>query len=261
MTERLRALDDDGLGRALATAGRDMDWPPAPDLTARVSATLADQQRHPSLARPRLSLPRRRRTVLLLVAVVVLLAAAAVAAKVVIDLGALTIDTIPGRPTALPTAVASGPTLGHRVTLEEAEREAGFPAQVPAALGDPDAVWVDATDDGSRIVLAWTASSALPPIDGLPWGAVLYGFHGEMELAAKSVFLDGNTFQDAKVGGADAIWVSGPHELDLVTHDGTYSRYLVTGNILIWESDGTVLRLETSVGQAAAVRIAESISI
>ena len=80
-------------------------------------------------------------------------------------------------------------------------------------------------------------------------------------LAAKSVFLDGNTFQDAKVGGADAIWVSGPHELDLVTHDGTYSRYLVTGNILIWESDGTVLRLETSVGRAAAVRIAESISL
>jgi len=89
VTERLRALDDDGLGRVLATAGRDLDWPPAPDLTARVSATLADQQQHPSLSRPRLSLPRRRRTVLLLVAVVVLLAAAAVAAKVVIDLGAL----------------------------------------------------------------------------------------------------------------------------------------------------------------------------
>jgi hypothetical protein len=68
VTERLRALDDDGLGRALATAGRDMDWPPAPDLTARVSATLADQQQHPSLARPRLSLPRRRRPLLLVAA-------------------------------------------------------------------------------------------------------------------------------------------------------------------------------------------------
>ncbi len=97
-------------------------------------------------------------------------------------------------------------------------------------------------------MLAWTANGALPPIDGLPWGAVLYGFHGEMELAAKCVFLDGNTFEDAKVGGRDAIWVSGPHELDLVTHDGTYARYLVTGNVLVWESDGIVLRLETSLG-------------
>ncbi len=201
MTERLRRLDDDGLGRALATAGRDLDWPSAPDLTARVSATLIEHERHPSLARPRLSLPRRRRTVLLLVAGLLLLAAAAVAAKVVIDLGALTVDTIPGRPTALPTVVASGPTFGHRTTLEEAEREAGFPAQVPAALGDPDAVWVDATDDGSRIVLAWTASGALPPIDGLPWGAALYGFRGQMEQAAKSLFADGNTFEDATVDG------------------------------------------------------------
>ena len=259
MTERLRALDDDGLGRALATAGRDLDWPPAPDLTARVSATLLGQQRQPSLARPRLSLPRRRRRVLLLVAGLFLLAAAAMAAKVVIDLGALTIDRIPGWPTALPTVVASGPTLGHDATVEEAEREAGFPAKVPAALGDPDAVWVDTSDDGSRIVMAWIASETLPPIDGLPWGAVLYGFKGQMEQAAKSVFLDGNTFQDAEVGGADAIWVTGSHELDLVTDEGTYQRYLVTGNVLVWESDGVVLRLETSLGLPAAVHIAESI--
>jgi hypothetical protein len=259
MTERLRALDDGDLGRALATAGRDLEWPPAPDLTARVSATLQDQQRQPSLAPPRLSLPRRRRRVLLLVAGLVLLAAAAVAAKVVIDLGALTIDTIPGRPTALPTTVASGPTFGHGATLEEAEREAGFSAQVPAALGDPDAVWVDTSDDGSRIVTAWIASEALPPIDGLPWGAVLAEFHGELEQVAKSVFMDGNTFENVTVDGNDAIWVTGPHELDLVMGDGTYTRYLVTGNVLVWESDGVVLRLETSLDLPAAVQIAESI--
>lgn len=259
MTDRLRALDEDELGRALATAAHDLDWPSSPDLAARVSATLLDQQRHPSLARPRLSLPRRRRTVLLLVAGLVLLAGAAVAAKVVIDLGALTIDTIPGRPTALPTVVASGPTFGHRATLEEAEREAGFPAQVPTALGDPEAVWVDASGDGARIVLAWTANDAIPPIDGLPWGAILYGFRGEMEQASKSVFMDGNTFQEAQVGGTDAIWITGPHELDLVTEDGSYARYLVTGNVLVWESDGIVLRLETSLDRAAAVRLAETV--
>ena len=205
-------------------------------------------------------MPRRRRTVLLLVAGLLLLAAAAVAAKVVIDLGALTIDTIPGRPTALPSAVASGPTVGHPASLEEAQREAGFPAQVPAALGDPDAVWVDSSDDGARIVLAWTANGALPPIDGLPWGAVLYEFHGQFEQASKSVFLDGNTFEDAKVGGRDAIWITGRHELDLVTGDGTYARYLVTGNVLVWESDGIVLRLETSLDLPAAVEVAESIT-
>lgn len=261
MSERLRGLDDEALGNALATVGRHLEWPAAPDLTARVSATLLDQQRRPSLARPRLSPPpRRRRRVLLLVGALLLLAGAAIAAKVVIDLGALTIDTIPGRPTALPTVVASGPTFGHPTTLDGAEREAGFPAQVPAALGDPDAVWVDASADGSRIVLAWTATAALPSIDGLPWGAVLYGFRGQFQQAAKSVFLDGNTLGNAIVDGRDAIWITGPHDLDLVTGDGTYARYLVTGNVLVWESDGIVLRLETALDRPAVVRIAESIS-
>jgi len=260
MTDRLRRLDDDGLGRALTTAGRELDWPASPDLAARVSATLWDQQRQPSLARPRLSMPRRRRRVVLLVAGLLLLAAAAVAAKVVIDLGALSIDRIPGRPTALPSIVATGPTFGHPATLAEAAQEAGFPPQVPAALGDPDAVWVDAAGDGSRIVLGWIADEHLPPIDGLPWGAVLSGLHGEMEQVAKSVFMEGNTFENAKVDGHDAIWVTGPHELDLVMDDGTYARYQVTGNVLVWESDGIVLRLETSLDLAAAVEVAESIS-
>jgi hypothetical protein len=258
MTERLHGLDDDALGRALATTARDIEWPATPDLAARVARQLHEIEREPSVTGPRLSLPRRRRT-LVLVAVGIALLAAALAAKVVIDLGALTIDTIPGRPTSLPSAVASGPTLGHPATLREAEREAGFAVQVPAVLGDPEAVWVDSAQDGTRVVLAWPASETLPTIDDLPWGAVLYEFHGQMEQASKGVFMDGNTFEDVDVDGHDGIWIAGEHELDIVTDEGTYSRYRVTGNVLVWEADGIVLRLETSLGRAAALRIAESI--
>jgi hypothetical protein len=259
MTERLRGLDDDALGRALTTTARDIEWPAAPDVAGQVSRRLRDLERHPSLARPRLSLPRRRRTLLLVVAGVVLLAAAAVAAKVVIDLGALTIDTIPGRPTALPSAVASGPTLGHPATLGEAEREAGFVARVPNSLGTPDAISVDTVPEGGRIVLAWTVGETLPAIDQLPWGAVLYEFRGEAALASKLVFTEGNTFEHVEIDGQDGWWVAGEHELDLVTGAGTYARYRVTGHVLVWGIDGIVLRLETSLDKAAAVRIAESI--
>lgn len=259
MTERLRGMDDEALARALTMTARDIDWPDAPDVAGRVSSRILDRERHPSLARPRLSLPHRRRTLLLVVAGVVLLAAAAVAAKVVIDLGALTIDTIPGRPTALPSAVASGPTLGHPATLRDAEREAGFPARVPGTLETPDAIWVDTAQEGARIVLAWEPSETLPAIDGLPWGAVLYEFHGEMEQASKGVFLEGNTFDDVELEGHDGIWITGVHELDLVTDEDTYARYRVTGNVLVWEAGGIVLRLETASDQAEAIRIAESI--
>jgi len=259
MTERLRGLDDDALGRALTAAAREIEWPAMPDVSGRVAETLRDQQLVPSLARPRLSLPRRRRTALLVVVGVVLLALAAVAAKVVIDLGALTIDTIPGRPTALPSAVASGPTLGHPATLPDAEREAGFTARVPDALGAPDAVWVDDTPDGARIVLGWKPSATLPAIDDLPWGAVLYEFHGDAALASKILFTEGGTLQQVKVDGDDAWWITGPHELDLVTGEGTYARYRVTGNVLVWKSGDVVVRLETTLDRAAAIRIAESI--
>jgi hypothetical protein len=71
--------------------------------------------------------------------------------------------------------------------------------------------------------------------------------------------MDGNTFEDAKVDGHDGIWISGAHELDVVTDAGTYARYRVTGNVLVWRSGGIVLRLETALDQAAAVRIAESV--
>ena len=197
--------------------------------------------------------------VLLVVVGVVLLALAAVAAKVVIDLGALTIDTIPGRPTALPSAVASGPTLGHPATLPDAEREAGFTARVPDALGAPDAVWVDETPDGARIVLGWKPSLTLPAIDDLPWGAVLYEFHGDAALASKLLFTDANTFEQVEVDGHDAWWITGPHELDLVTGEGTYARYRVAGNVLVWKSGDVVMRLETTLNRASAIRIAQSI--
>jgi hypothetical protein len=259
MTARLRGLDDDALGRAVAATARQIDWPAAPDLADRVSNTLRDQERHPSLARPRLSLPRRRRTLLLVAAAVLLLAAAALAAKAIIDLGALTIDTIPGPPTALPSAAASGPTLGHPATLADAEREAGFSAELPATLGAPDAIWVDTPQGGARIVLAWSASGTLPAIDDLPWGTILIEFHGQLEQAAKLIFTEGNTFKSVEVDGQDGIWIAGEHELDLVADDGTYTRYRVTGNVLVWKIDGVLLRLETSLDQAAAVRIAESV--
>ncbi len=259
MTDRRRGLDDDALGRALTAAARAIEWPTEPDLAGRVSRQLGDLERQPSLARPRLSFPRRRRTLLLVVAGVLLLAAAAVAAKVVIDLGALTIDTAPGRPTALPSAVASGPTAGHPASLADAQAEAGFVAQVPEALGAPDAVWVDRTADGARIVLAWTPSESLPMIEDLPWGAVLYEFVGDAAQASKILFEEGDTLRNVEIDGHDAWWLTGEHELDLVTGDGSYARYRVTGNVLVWQAGGTVLRLETALDRTAAVRVAESV--
>jgi hypothetical protein len=259
MSDRSRRMDDAALGEAIAAMADRIAWPVEPDIAADVAATIRDRERHPGLARPRLSLPSRRRTLVLVIASILLLSGAALAAKLVIDLGVLTIETVPGRPTALPSAVASGPTLGHPATLADAEREAGFTATIPARLGAPDRVWFDPAVDGARIVLAWRATGAMPPIGDLPWGAVIYEFRGDTLQAAKTLFAEGNTFEDAKVAGQEAFWITGEHELDLITGDGTYARYRVTGNILVWEVGGTVVRMETELPKEQAIQLASSI--
>ena len=239
MSQRLPGMDDAALGQAVAAIADRIAWPAEPNVAAAVAETIRDRERQPGLARPRLLLKSRRRTLVLVIAALLLLGGAAAAAKFFIDLGALTIETIPGRPTALPSAVASGPTVGHPASLSDAEREAGFPATIPARLGAPDGVWFDRTSDGARIVLAWRPTDALPAIGDLPWGAVLYEFRGESVQAAKTLYAEGDTFGDARVDGKAAFWITGEHELDLITGEGTFTRYRVTGNILVWDVSGS----------------------
>jgi hypothetical protein len=66
------------------------------------------------------------------------------------------------------------------------------------------------------------------------------------------------TLQAVQVGSHDAFWISGPHQLSLLTPEGE-QRFTVTGNVLLWEQDGTTLRLETRLPKAEALALAESV--
>jgi hypothetical protein len=81
---------------------------------------------------------------------------------------------------------------------------------------------------------------------------------GKGPLAFKEIAAD-TTLQAVQVGNADAFWISGPHQLSLFTPDGE-QRFTVTGNVLLWEQDGTTLRLETALPKAEAVALAETIA-
>jgi hypothetical protein len=267
VTDRLRALDDAELGRALTMAGRWVAWPAEPDLAPAVIRTIARREDHPASPTLRRSSARRRRAVVLAIAAVLLLAAAALAAKLVIDLGALSLEIVPGRPTALPSVSADAADFGTSVGLDEAAAIAGFTPLVPDALGTPDRVWVDRTTTASgtsvgseRIVLAWRPGDHLPRIPGTRWGAVLMEFAGDVNAAAKFVYAETGSLRQVTVNGQNAFWTSGRHELDLLGPDGI-ERYLVTGNVLLWNETALTLRLETALGARAAIEIAGSISI
>ena len=265
MSDRLRGYDDPALGHALTSLSDHVAWPTPPDVTPEVMRIIHDRERHPSLARPMLFLPSRRRTLVLVIAAILLVASAAVAAKLVIDLGALTVELVPGRPTSLPSLPPEGADLGRPVTLQEAADIAGFTPLVPGALGPPDRVWVDegvttfeAADRTTRVVMAWRPDADLPQIPGTPWGAVLMEFDGDADVAIKIVYAETGSLRRALVDGRSAFWTTGRHELDLLGPDGL-RRYLVTGNVLLWEEAELVARLETALGKHAVVEVAESI--
>lgn len=108
MSDRLRRLDDEALGQAIRSAGERWDWPREPTIAHDVVRTIQEREGRP-FPQLRLALPRPRRVLVLAVLAVVVLAAAALAAKLIIDLGAITVEVVPGRPTSLPHAPADRP--------------------------------------------------------------------------------------------------------------------------------------------------------
>jgi hypothetical protein len=257
----LRDLPDRDLAVALTRIGRDLDVPATPVVTDGVRARIAERERTPVTLRPRLSLPSRRRTIALVAAALLLLGGAAVAAKLVIDLGAVTIDVEPSRPTAPPTTVETGRAFGRPATLGEAADAAGFTATIPGLLGAPADVWVGAADVGpptSRIVLAWAPRSGLPAIDGLPWGTVLMELHGDAAVLGKTVFADAGSVDIVHVHDDTAYWISGVHSLTIAIPSGTRD-LKIAGNVLIWQRGGLTYRMETTASLDRAVAIAESL--
>jgi hypothetical protein len=265
MTERLQRMTDDQLGAALVRLGHASIWPTTPDLAAGVGETIRAQRAAPALVAPRLSMPSRRRTLLVIAAALLALAGVALGARLVIELGAIAVEVLPGRPTGLPTNVATGEDFGTRVSLADAEAIAGFPPALPAALGLPRSTWVDEAQVGVepddiavRIVSEWLPSPELPIISGTNTGAVQMQFEGDWEVASKELSAETNRFGEAIVEGRDAFWTTGEHELVLVRRDDVV-RLLVTGNVLIWQDAGFTFRLETALPKHEAVAIAESV--
>jgi hypothetical protein len=201
---------------------------------------------------------RGRRSVALLAAALLLIAAIAAAAR--LSIGAVTIRQEPSPPPTLPTS-SETVGFGEPATLRRAAAELGAPLLVPSSLGEPGGVYVDRISASSvRATLAWAPSASLPRIGGLPWGGVLQEFRGDAALATKILYGDAQgRVERITVRGESGYWLTGAHELDVVTGAGD-QRLLVTGNVVLWRSGDITLRLETALPKADALRIASSIS-
>lgn len=288
-----RPLTDDALADALRDLGAEIAYPPTPDLAPAVQRRIAAGAARPRRVWYRTPTARRLALafVLLLMALGVVLggfpqARGAVARRLGLQHYEIVV-TVVLTPTAAPTATPFIPTtlgpiapptprppptvaplraqLGTPTTRDDAQMRVRFPIIAPQlpALGTPDEVYLDSLAPGGKISLLYRARGDLPAIAGTDVGLLLTEFGGGIEpgFFGKGVTPE-TQIEPVAVNGAAGYWITGGlRGFGYRGADGSFrfEDVRVTGNTLLWERDGVIYRLETSLPKDDALRIAASV--
>jgi hypothetical protein len=231
----------------LAGCGRQLSFPPTPDLVSAVARRLEAVRR-----------PRRSRRRVLVLAFAMLLATAGIAAGVTASLhglGLVFVNKIP------PVKPGKGLDLGLRVKADEARTLAGFKVVVPGPpLGTPDAFFVQNIQEARAVTLVWGADKDLPPIrHGV--SVLATETPGSVEIGMATKFLGpGAHVKSITVNGAPGLWITGsPHVL--AWNDGgafQQQKLRLVGNVIVWNRGDLLLRIEGARTLAEARHLASS---
>lgn len=213
----------DGVLARLAADGRPATEPAAgPSWRARLAAGLAR---------------RRRRLVVACVVVVLTLTGVPAVRAAVADwfgFAGVRVRLDPGAPTPPPSGTVP-PRVTAAASLQEAQSLVDFTVLAPSALGVPEGVEVSA--DRRVVSMSWTVPDA---------GVVrLDQFDGGLDYVfAKTA----GGVEYTTVNGAFALWFDRPHAVAWLAGTEPSSARTqpprLAAHTLIWEQDGTTLRLE-----------------
>ena len=240
---------DDRLELELHALAADIAFPPSPDLRGRVADRL--------LAPPRRwwwpAAGHAPRAVVLALAATLLLAATATA--LVLVLPGLRITTVPALPSADPLAA--------RLALGDPIAPDTVGAGVPVVLGTPDEAYV--VGDHEVLSLVYAADAELPEMAGSGVGLLVQVIDGALDRdqVEKLVAETGTSVTPVDVNGDAGFWIDGlshvVHYTDAAGDDRSQRTRLVD-DTLVWEHAGSLYRMESGLGLAGTLRIAESIA-
>jgi hypothetical protein len=256
------------LERELRALGRQLDFPPPPDLVSALRPQLdLVETRRLRAARP--FAWRTRRALVLALVLVGLAAATALAIPPVRDaisdllgISGVTIE----RTTAPPPKATPQPEqrlLGHPSSLASAARSLAFRPIVPSALGRVDAVYLSDLPPGGAVSLAYRARPGLPRAATTGFGLVATEFRGDLahRFLGKIVPM-ADRVERFELSGSPAVWIAGPpHFFYFRAPRGGVRRspLLVAQHVLLVERGRLLVRLEGAMSRAEAVRIARSL--
>jgi hypothetical protein len=240
---------------ALVELGRRLEFPPTPELAPRVRARLAEPPAH------RAFLGGRRVLVIALVVLAVAIGAAMAvpgtraAILEFFHLRGVTIERVGELPTVSLQRDFDKLFLGEKVTLAEARERADFEVVVPAALGEPDAVYFQPGNPPSGMVSLVYGTPEEPR-------ALFTEFRATVNKVIFKKVAAGTHIASLQVEGRPGFFLSGnPHEFTYFDRTGEYRQEIIrlAGNTLLWERGPLTLRLEADINRDEALEIARSV--
>jgi hypothetical protein len=237
-----------------------IEWPETPDIAGAVVGRLAA----PPARRPWWALRPAWQLAVAAVAVVLAVVMAVPPTRAaVLDLLGLRSVRIEHREPQ-PSRFGSGLVLGDPVTLEGARRRAGFPLRVPAAVGRPDAVYLDESpQSGTRVDLVYRARPGLPRASTVGAGLLVTEFRATASPVIQKTAGSATRLEQVEVGGAPAYFLSGrEHGFAYEPNKGLISfedQRLAGNTLLVERRDGVLLRIEGRLSRERAVAIALSV--
>lgn len=262
---------DEALERALVDLAAHVDFPPTPNLASSVVATLA--------ARPARSAPASwlrwswrplvvRRSLVLALALTLLLVGAAIGLR--LGLQGLQIVPVSSLPPVPSASMPPGPDsesrlgLGELTTLQAAQSAVPFTILLPRApeLTTPDAVYLGHPPASGRVELVYRVRAGLPSAGPSGIGLLVTQFRGHTGRDYINKMIGGGTaIELVTVDGATGYWISGqPHVLFYESDGGVQNAPgRLVGDALIWERDGVIYRIESSLPRENVLAIAASL--
>src|SRR5205807_2801300 len=156
--------------------------------------------------------------------------------------------------------------LGTRTTLNQAQARLAWQDGVPSMLGGPDEGYLQQPPtgpSGGEVTLDYAQRTDIP-VSGLTGVSVLVTeARGRVdEIFFQKTVGSETTVEQVTVGGHPAYWISGhPHDFAFVDASGNvYGESLrLATNTLIFDHNGTIVRIEGDMTRAQALQIANSI--
>jgi hypothetical protein len=239
--------------QAVGSIAAELPYPPTPDVAGAVRARL-------QVALPRPWRLRRWAVAALIALLLALLVAIAVppvraALLRVLRIGAMQINLVDDpQQASLPDAAAprqpmSILDLGEEMNLAEAAAVVTLAdPPFPPTLGEPDAIYGQNLLYREPVIsFLWRARGERPQI--------LLTHIGLPQFALK--WAAGEQVTETDVRGRPAIWIAGPHRLDLASGAADHVTAIPT-NVLIWDDGRITYRLEADLKLEEALQIAES---